>query len=223
MVFGGRETNDMMRLLGIVCLASVISFSAMPDIASAQISEPVQVDSSPKGLIGLGLIGAELGLVIPAAAGLDDTWALITFPAIGAVGGALAGHFLIDNNNHEKVGIAMLVTGIALVVPTVLLTAHFLAYDPSDEGAVANDDDADAEAMEEIESNGVDGDTQVEVESADAPTGDTGFGLVQVARGQLRLGVPNLEIVQAYTRDELMRYGGEQTNEYHLSLVSGSF
>ena len=83
-----------MEKLSIAALVAGIIFAsaAAPNQACAQDPEaPEQIDSSPKGLIGLGIFGAELGLVIPAAAGLDDTWALVTFPLIGAGGGAVAG------------------------------------------------------------------------------------------------------------------------------------
>ena len=111
-------------------LASAAVFAVTP---AAHAQEGEQIRSSPKGLIGLGLIGAELGLVIPAAAGLDDTWALVTFPILGATGGALAGHFLIDDNDQEELGVAMLVSGLALVVPALVLTLTLTAYDPDDD------------------------------------------------------------------------------------------
>ena len=55
-------------------LASALMLAAPVGVVHAQ-SNPVSVDpikSTPKGTIGLGLVGAELGLIIPSAAGLTD-------------------------------------------------------------------------------------------------------------------------------------------------------
>lgn len=99
---------------------------------SAQVT-PDTVDSTPKGTIGLGLVGAELGLIVPAAFGADEVWALTIFPVLGAAGGAVAGYFTLDEPGREKGSVAALVTGMAGVIPALLLTVKALRYDPDDE------------------------------------------------------------------------------------------
>ena len=85
------------RILRVAAISAALSIAVTavtavtPTHAHAQTMTPRQQRSGYKGMFSLGIFGAELGLVIPAAAGLDDWWALVVFPVIGATGGALAG------------------------------------------------------------------------------------------------------------------------------------
>lgn len=207
-------------------LVALMVTVATPEVAHAQDPEPgQQIDASPKGLIGLGLVGAELGLVIPAAAGLDDTWALILFPVIGAAGGAVAGHFLIDNKDNARAAVAMLTVGMALIVPALVLTLAVTAYDPEDD---ADDDDDDGgggdEAAEEApaaEPAEPDAEEQAAIRRQRAVA--AGSGLLRYGSERLQLGVPGVGMQLAYSQDELARFGGDQRTEFHVSLFSGSF
>ena len=217
-----------MRFAGVLAFCVALGAFA-PAGAAAQDPVGEQVTSSPKGLIGLGLIGAELGLVIPAAAGLDDTWALVTFPLVGAAGGAIAGHFLIDNNDKPKIGVAMLVTGLALVVPALVLTLSLTAYDPDDEddgGSDGGEEAAAEELSDEEEGTVSEPPAEVETESAAlhrARVARAGGGLLRIGEAGVLVGVPNVELVPTFTQDELSRFGGTQSNELRLALLSGAF
>ncbi len=96
----------------------------MPRAAEAQDSTVVFEDlrATPKGTIGLGLVGAELGLIIPSVSGLNKAWALAVFPIVGATGGALAGYFALDKPGRSKGSVAALVVGLAGVMPAILVT-----------------------------------------------------------------------------------------------------
>jgi len=86
-----------------VALAAMVSLSAPPRTAEAQL-DPANLDTvqaTPKGTIGLGLVGAELGLIIPSVSGLNEAWALSVFPIVGAAGGALAGYFALDKPGRD--------------------------------------------------------------------------------------------------------------------------
>ncbi len=101
---------------------------------TSSADEGDKVDPDFKGMVGLGLIGAELGFVVPALAGLHDTWAFITFPIVGAAGGALAGYFLLEKGEgNPEVAVAMLGVSMALVIPATVLTLSATSYDPEDE------------------------------------------------------------------------------------------
>jgi hypothetical protein len=109
--------------VAVMCLGVV----GLPAASQAQ-GKPVAADF--KGAVGLGLVGAELGAVIPAIAGLDATWAYIVFPAVGAAGGAVAGYFAIDHAGHAELSVAALTVGMGLVIPALVLTLWATAYDP---------------------------------------------------------------------------------------------
>jgi hypothetical protein len=94
-------------------------------------AEPTPVKADFKGMIGLGLIGAELGFVIPAVAGLHDTWAFIVFPIAGAAGGAVGGYFLLEQGAGEpELAVAALTAGMALFIPAMIITLSETAYEP---------------------------------------------------------------------------------------------
>jgi hypothetical protein len=123
--------------LGVVLFLSLVGNT---NHASAQTSKgsdtsSVQkVDADFKGTVGLGLIGAELGFVIPTVCGLRETWSLIVFPILGAGGGAAAGYFLLEKGaGHPTAAVAVLVTGMTLVIPAAVLTLWATMYRPEDE------------------------------------------------------------------------------------------
>ncbi len=195
---------------------------AEPSRAAAQMDPgPVQIDASPKGLIGFGLIGAELGLTIPALAGLDETWSLIIFPVVGAAGGAIAGHYAIDNRGNEKAAVATLMVGLALVVPSIVITVAATAYDPEDD--FEEDDGGGGEASEAPPEEAAEPEPEAELERRRQLATRGGTGMVRVHDGGVSLSLPGLTVGQVYTAQELARYGGEQATEVQLSLFSGNF
>ena len=95
------------------------------------------VDAKAVGITGGAIVGAEAVIAVQAAVGVDKLWPYFVFPVIGAAGGGVGGYYL------EKVSVpgsvAMLVSGIALLIPTAVLAASAFAYDPEKDGAVMSD------------------------------------------------------------------------------------
>lgn len=124
-----------LRRLGvtIAVVLGVATVAALPARSFAADAEPTPVDATPKGTIGLGLLGAELGVAVPAIIGMNAWWAYVVFPAVGAGGGAVAGYFLLDKPNHPEVAVAVMTAGLTLVIPTLVLAVAATAYDPDDD------------------------------------------------------------------------------------------
>lgn len=203
--------------LSVTLLVASVAVAALPESAHAQTTDGFNdLGASPKGAIGLGLIGAEIGLVVPAALGLDETWSLIVFPVVGAAAGALGGHYGIDENDMPELAVAMLATGIVLIVPAIVGTMAAIAYDP-------DDDEGDSE----LEVEPVDGEDE---EPSDAEAvGESArtravplAGLFQLRDGGLHLGAPGIAVLAAPAAVE-----GTPTElrgtEVHVSLVAGRF
>ncbi|MCB9600516.1 MAG: hypothetical protein H6721_25840 [Sandaracinus sp.] len=204
-----------------LAFALIAGATSSPSVAAAQPTEPQRIDASPKGLIGLGFVGAELGLTIPALAGLDDTWALIVFPVVGAAGGAIAGHYAIDNRGNEKAAVATLTIGLALVVPSLVLTLWATRYDPDDEDAIES-----STSGEEEEGEAPAEDAAPAEESAAArraTVARAGTGLFRLGEGGFQLGLPGVSVVPTFSNQELALFGGEQRTEVRLALFTGSF
>lgn len=160
-------------------------------------------------MVGLGLIGGELGMVIPALAGVDATWAYLVFPAVGMIGGGVAGYFLLESGDHAEASIAMLGIGMALVIPATVLTLSLTAYDPEDDqppaetAAVRFDPTAIRDRRQRLLSR-------------------AGSGLLRVADGNVWLGAPAVGPIASLAQDgrPTVRFGAA---DFQLSLVSGTF
>lgn len=119
---------------------------AVPSGALAQCSTGDSctiVRPDGKGIIGLGLIGAELGLIIPAIAGIrDEWWPYLVFPLIGAVGGGIGGYFVEQATQpfDAEVDVALMAIGMVLIVPTIVGTLALTAYQPPTEAAESDED-----------------------------------------------------------------------------------
>jgi hypothetical protein len=199
----------------------VIGSATFTQSAQAQVMT-TQVKSVPKGAVGLGLIGAEIGLVLPAAVGLHETWAFIVFPLVLGAGGAVGGYFAFDDPNSPEGGVAMLAVGMALIIPSVVLTLALTSYDPGDEADGGGEDD---ELDEEFGgSGGAESPPPEDSARRDArERAVAGAGLLHVGSRQLSLGVPGVTIRPTLTAEEIQRYGGSASAEVNIPVVSGAF
>jgi hypothetical protein len=128
----------------ILCLAiaAALTVSLWSNTARADLENPVH--NGVKGAIGLGLLGANLTLIIEGAIGVRNPWLLTLIPLAVAAGGA-AGGWYAGGGDQDEVGtgyqgasIALLAAGLALIIPAAILVAHGRSYRPSrdDEGFV---------------------------------------------------------------------------------------
>ena len=120
-----------MRAYVLKCLAATLLMAAIVALPApgvlAQSQEGDRVKGDIAGTVGLGLLGAELGLFLPPAFKLQDQWwAWVLFPAIGAAGGALAGVFAFEPRDPEPaVTVSILGASMLLAVPAVVGASAF--------------------------------------------------------------------------------------------------
>jgi hypothetical protein len=201
---------NVQRIGCAFALLAVFSLSAVPRAADAQDSTVVFDDlrATPKGTIGLGLVGAELGLIIPSVSGLNKAWALSVFPIVGATGGALAGYFALDKPGRSKGSVAALVVGLAGVMPAILVTVKGVREERQDNW----------EPTPQIR-------VRSETEQRALETAEAGPGLLRRSRSGLRVAAPGFSFSRRAVQDaETMRMGGlRDRTELRLSLASGVF
>ena len=193
-----------------VAVAALVALAAVPRTAEAQL-DPATLDTvqaTPKGTIGLGLVGAELGLIIPSVSGLNEAWALSVFPVVGAAGGALAGYFALDKPGRNKGSVAALVVGLAGVLPAILVTVKGVRQERQDRW----------EPTPQI-------DLRTEKEQRAFETAEAGPGLLRRSRSGLRVAAPGVTFSRRAPQDaETVRMGGlRERTEMRLSLASGVF
>jgi hypothetical protein len=191
-------------------LAAVISLSVPPCLVDAQSEtlELTNIRATPKATIGLGLVGAELGLIIPSVSGLNEPWSLAVFPIVGAAGGALAGYFALDKPGREKGSVAALVVGLAGVLPAILVTVK----------GVRQERQSRWEPTPQIQ-------LRSEKEQRVLDLAEAGPGLLRRSRSGLRVAMPSVSFSRRAQRDaETARMGGlRERTEMQLSLASGVF
>ena len=161
------------------------------------VTSPLKADF--KGAVGMGLLGAELGFVIPALAGAKGVWPYIVFPVIGAGGGAVGGYFLLEKGDgHPELAVGALTLGMALVVPAMVATIAATSYRPP----------------EQIESAAMKRRREL------AQSGD---GLVRWSGKELALAPPNITVAASETARQALRTGGKRTAAVRVSVLSGRF
>ncbi|MFW6023766.1 MAG: hypothetical protein ACOC9O_03380 [Myxococcota bacterium] len=194
------------RAVVVVVAIAVAATAATPQVARAQRTD---IDASPKGTIGLGVLGAEVGFAVPALAGLDDWWWYAIFPAVGAAGGAVAGWYAIDEPNRHKVAVSMLTVGMALIIPTAVLTLSLTAYDPEDERSVVPAEQ---------------GASRVEEERQRAERlRRAGPGLVRRSDEGWLLTAPGVAVAAVRSHKERILLGAQARTEVQVPLLTGVF
>lgn len=169
--------------------------------ASVTHAQDNQVEADFKGTVGLGLVGAELGAVIPALVGVEATWAYIVFPVIGAAGGGLGGYFALDNAGQVELSVVALTAGMALILPALIATLQLTAYDDDDQPPPAPGTFAKARKRP--------------VERARRQLA-SGPGMLRMTEGKLALSAPGLALVPGTRGDNAIA-------GLNVSLMSGQF
>lgn len=243
----------LVRSMAVLVLGTALalgSAGATPHRAEAQLVSTVQ--SLPKGTIGLGLVGVEIGLIIPAIAGARDWWPYLVFPILGGAGGAVGGYFMdINTTSQPEISVAVMAIGMALLVPTIIGTLALTAYQPPTESSEADEDmeyegqSDGVDAVQEDSSSaapddggsggGGGGGSQDEFgDSAQSSSGPSvqqriqaltagGPGLLRMHQGQLLLGVPLVASLPTFTAEEMERLNLRQRTDVNIPVVSATF
>ncbi len=154
------------RIAGVLALAAVVLFSAHASAQSQTAVTPNQpVEATGVGISGGIFAGAEVVLILEAIIDVEPVWAWWLFPILGAAGGGVGGYFLEQASPPGAV--AMLVTSMALLIPTAVAISVARAYDPESEGAVTDASSGEGGYSFELAPSGeaADDGTTTEVES----------------------------------------------------------
>ncbi len=242
----------LVRSMAVVVLGTALalgSAGATPHRAEAQALVST-VQSLPKGTIGLGLVGVELGLIIPAIAGARDWWPYLVFPVLGGAGGAVGGYFMdINTTSQPEISVAVMAIGLGLLVPAIIGTLALTAYQPPSEsseadedmeyegqsdGVEASQDDSSAAPAEESGGGGSGSQDEFDdgaqsrsrvpsVQQRIAALTAGGPGLFRLHQGQLLLGVPLVASLPTFTAEELERLNLRQRTDVSIPVVSATF
>lgn len=195
------------------------------------------VSASGKGIVGGGLLGAEVVMLGEAAFHAKSGWAYLIGGVAGAGGGVALGYYA-EQNADSKVSLYMFAGGVALVIPTVVAALSAAAYSPED----YVEERAPSGPVSEPPQPGT---TPVAPPSAPitpssalpvAPLRPVALhyhwyqpslrltpGLLAANDQGLRISVPQVDIRPVYTQTELAKYGLTQQQELRLTVFAANF
>jgi hypothetical protein len=125
--------THVLNALAIAVVALAAYAVQAPSTASAQTTPTPtaptiisthgsRVDGEIAGIVGLGMIGVDIGLILPPMIGLHDQgWAYGVFPVVLGGGFAAAG-VALTSHVDRGVNIAFLATGLGLFIPALVGT-----------------------------------------------------------------------------------------------------
>ena len=210
---------------------STVAFGMATLVAHAPEARADEIQGTPKATIGGGLLGAEVVAIPMAIAGVRAGWAYAVFPPLGAVGGAIGGYFMdaaYDTAKTNAYGSAfMLAGGIALIIPTIVLMLNATRYHPS---AEAVEDRAPKNVGPEANPGAAGGSSVAPAKETPSGGGAGGnqppyipLSLVDVHRGELRMGIPVPEVHEAYTPQQIKELGVVQATELRVPVFKLAF
>jgi len=237
----GRLNRTADRILprrawrGLVAAAALgATLAAGAGSARAQEAENNSVSGTGKGIIGGALLGGEAVMLTMGIVGVDATWPYLVFGGLGAVGGGVGGYFIEGAGGPAELPLYMLAGGMALVIPTVVVTLNATAYKPpetSDGEPIQNEPAAEppqAEGSVRITSDARPAPARkprrpASRAAAPPPAPRPALGLLDVAPERIALGLPAPEVRPLYTRAEMFRFGVTQGQEIRFPVLRGTF
>jgi hypothetical protein len=205
------------KVLALAASASALAVSH-PALADDQASP------TGKGIAGGALLGAELVLVIEAAADVEPAWAYVVGGLAGAAGGGVGGYF-IEQEGEPKLPILMLAAGMAFAIPTTVAVLSATAYEPPLD-TVEDQPPSDEPVADPPRSVGAlptSGATAPRARKSAARHRPTLPALIDVEPERISLSVPAVELREVYSRKEVASFGLTQATEVRIPVLNVLF
>jgi hypothetical protein len=201
---------------GAVGLA--ITAASLTTVSPASADYPV----NGKGIVGGGLLGAEVGMFTLSAAGARDTWLYFVVPGALAAGGAVGGYF-VETKADPKVSMFFLTGGMALAIPAVVATLSATAYRPASEDSTPADAKPAASPAAPPAPAGPTGQSAHTISRSVRLPRALPTALVNFSDRPMELAVPAVKIAPMYSVEELAKFGGSQRYEVSAPVVAIAF
>lgn len=89
-----------------------------------------------KGLVGGGLIGAEVTVLVEAALGVKNPWYYALGGGLGMVAGGVGGFFIAESAGDSPLPMTLLTVGLIGTIPTTIAVLSATQYRPEQDPAV---------------------------------------------------------------------------------------
>jgi hypothetical protein len=216
-----------LAILGAAAFATMMV--AAPGTARAD-DDNAGISATGKGITGGALLGGEVVMTGEALFGVRSGWAYLA----GGVGGAAAGGYLghlVEQGSDPKPSYYLLAGGMALLIPTTVAILQATSYTPPAD-YVEDHTTAPAPSTVPATPSSPDGVKVTKPQGAStmrSPVRPVALrpmmpmSLVGMQQGELRLGIPAVEIRPMYTASEMRKFGVEQQQEVRLPLFEAFF
>ena len=206
-------------LAGLLCGVTAIT-------ATASDARADEISPTGKGIVGGGLLGAEVVTMVEGLAGVRPAWAYWVGAIVGAGGGAVGG-WAVENavNGDGAIPMAMLAGGLALVIPAIVVSLDATRFRP-DEGATEDHPPSIGPAADPGAAGGsvVGTPPPPPATPAPAPAPATApQSLLDVNTGDVRVGVPVPNVRPVFSMAEQRQYGLRAETEFRLPVLHVSF
>jgi len=148
----GRLQNPLRNRAAALAAGAAFA-SVLAATGDAGATGPVEVTG--KGIVGGGLLGAEVVTITMGAIGVEKGWPYFVFGGVGMIGGGIGGYFVekatavtvtgtTQSGGPAEPALYMLAGGMALVIPALIVSLNATAYKPpdSDRNEPANNEPA---------------------------------------------------------------------------------
>lgn len=216
---------------------------------AAHATGEAEVSSTGKGIVGGALMGAELVMVSEAAFGVKPTWAYIVGGVAGGAAGGVGGYF-VEQQDSPRASMLLLAGGLVFAIPTVVAVLSATAYEPPQsylqDQAPVDEPVAEPPAPTDAAPPPTVAPPASEAPVVAPPPADAAPATPPTTRRYLRserrlslqlpppalfgvkdsrlaLGVPNIELRQAYTRTERLVFGAPDATEVRIPVLDVAF
>jgi hypothetical protein len=210
---------------------AVASFTAVLAGNPTQARADGPVTPTGKGMVGGGLLGAEIVCITIGAIGVKQAWPYLVFGAVGAAGGVVGGFFVekATATGPAEPALYMLAGGLGLVIPTLIVTLNATRYKPPE--ADRPNEPATNEPSKESPAPGVAPKSPTTKRDRKGPTLASGrpaiphipMSALDIYKGKIAVGLPAFEVRPLFTQRELWQYGVAQGSEVRVPLFQAMF
>lgn len=227
------QIEKRLTAAAVAAATFAVALAGSPTEASAQEANTSgAVTATGKGIVGGGLLGAEVVCITMGAVGVSRGWPYFVFGGVGAVGGAIGGYFVEQTGSAEP-SLYMLAGGLGLIIPTLIISLNATAYKPPETDRqnepVTNEPSREAPAPAPAPMTGAPPPTTRRehrgptLAKASPVYPHIPLSVVDVYKGKIALGVPALELRPLYSSRELWQYGVAQGTELRMPLFKTMF
>ena len=213
------------KLVAVAVAAFAMALAGSPSEARAD----GPVTATGKGTVGGALLGGEVVCITMGAIGVERGWPYFVFGGLGAVGGGIGG-FFIEKASSPEPSLYMLAGGMALIIPTLVVSLNATAYKPPETDQIQNEP-ANNKPVLDAPAPGAPAARPTASRAVKKPARFAAapvlphipLSVLDLYKGHVALGIPAFELRPLYSSAELWKYGVGQGSEVRFPLFKAMF